>query len=79
MERLQAAYAHLQAGDWSAAHEIVQADDSALASWMHALVHLLEGDEPNASYWFRKARRPECTLDQLEAELEQIKTLMEGK
>jgi hypothetical protein len=56
---LQKAIGHLQAGDWGAAHEIVQVDEeSALACWAHGVVHLMEGDEANARYWFRKARRP---------------------
>jgi Tfp pilus assembly protein PilF len=49
---------YLQAGDWKAAHEIVQADeDSPLACWAHGIVHLMEGDAPNARYWYRKAGR----------------------
>ena len=48
----------LAAGDWKAAHEIVQADeDSRLACWAHGIVHLMEGDAANARYWYRKAGR----------------------
>lgn len=79
MERLQVAYAYLQAGDWQAAHEIVQADNSALASWMHAVVHLLEGDESNANYWFKQAGKMSCSVDRIQAELEKIKRVIEGK
>jgi hypothetical protein len=45
-------------GDWQAAHAIVQDDPSALAAWMHGIVHLLEGDTSNARYWYTQARRP---------------------
>ena len=48
----------LAAGDWQAAHAIVQDDeDSRLSCWAHAIVHVMEGDLPNARYWYRKAGR----------------------
>jgi len=56
---LHRAAAFLQAGDWKAAHQIVQEDEeSALACWAHGIVHLMEGDVPNARYWYREAKRP---------------------
>ena len=55
---LRRAVTLLERGDWKAAHEIVQADeDSAAAYWAHGIVHLMEGDLPNARYWYRKAGR----------------------
>ena len=49
--QLSKAVAHLQAGDWQSAHEIVQRDEeSALACWAHGIVHIMEGDLPNARY-----------------------------
>jgi Tfp pilus assembly protein PilF len=57
--QLARALAHLQQNDWQAAHRIVQQDeDSALACWAHGIVHLMEGDLPNARYWYRQAKRP---------------------
>ena len=48
----------LEKGDWQAAHEIVQQDEaSPLACWAHGIVHLMEGDVPNARYWYRLAKR----------------------
>jgi len=47
----------LDAGDWQAAHEIVQKEESALAAWLHGIVHTLEGDLDNALYWYRRAER----------------------
>ena len=44
VDQLKTALSHLEKGDWEAAHVIVQEDESALASWMHAIVHLQEGD-----------------------------------
>ena len=56
---LKQAIAHLQAGSWREAHEIVQEDEeSPLACWAHGIAHLLEGDAANARYWFRMAGRP---------------------
>ncbi|MBV9192388.1 MAG: hypothetical protein JOZ85_18055 [Betaproteobacteria bacterium] len=48
----------MEAGDWRAAHEIVQRDEeSALACWAHGIVHIMEGDLPNARYWYGQAKR----------------------
>ena len=56
---LNKAIDYLKAGDWQLAHELVQKDEeSALACWAHGIVHLMEGNEANARYWFRKAGQP---------------------
>ena len=48
----------LESGDWQAAHAIVQEDeDSRLFCWAHGIVHVMEGDLPNARYWYRQAKR----------------------
>jgi hypothetical protein len=54
---LAGAIARLEAGDWQAAHQIVQSDESAQAAWLHGIVHTLEGDLDNARYWYRRAER----------------------
>ena len=55
---LRSAVAHLERGDWQAAHEIVQKDEeSALFCWAHGIVHVMEDDLPNARYWYRRAKR----------------------
>jgi hypothetical protein len=54
---LARAVAHLEKREWQAAHAIVQDDQSALAAWLHGIVHTLEGDLDNARYWYRRARR----------------------
>ncbi len=56
-ESLARAVDLLTAGAWQEAHEIVQDQDSALAAWLHGIVHTLEGDLDNARYWYRKAGR----------------------
>jgi len=55
---LRSAVALLERGDWQAAHEIVQKDEeSPLSCWAHGIVHVMEGDLPNARYWYREAKR----------------------
>jgi hypothetical protein len=56
---LRSAVEHLERGDWQAAHEIVQKDEeSPLFCWAHGIVHVMEGDLPNARYWYGEAKRP---------------------
>jgi hypothetical protein len=43
--------------DWEAAHNIAQDIPSADGSWLHALLHLIEGDTANAHYWYARAGR----------------------
>ncbi|UFN47742.1 hypothetical protein LPC08_17210 [Roseomonas sp. OT10] len=45
-------------GEWEAAHGIAQDDEGADGSWVHAWLHRIEGDLPNAGYWYRRAGRP---------------------
>ena len=41
---------------WRQAHEICQAAEGDKPfDWVHALVHLIEGDLGNADYWYRNA------------------------
>ena len=46
--------------EWQRAHELCQMQEGDAAhDAVHALVHRIEGDEANASYWYRRAgRRP---------------------
>jgi hypothetical protein len=72
---LARAIAHLRAGEWSAAHAIVQDDESMLGCWAHGIVHLMEGDTSNARYWYRRAPRslPDATDRQsVESEIEAL-------
>ena len=52
----------LAAGEWEAAHDIAQDLATPTGSWLHAIVHLLEGDLSNANYWFTRASRPRFPL-----------------
>jgi hypothetical protein len=44
--------------DWDKAHKLVMADDGPDAAWVHAHLHRVEGDMPNARYWYAKAGQP---------------------
>jgi hypothetical protein len=57
--------------DWNAAHEIVMKHDDAECAWVHAHLHRVEGDLPNARYWYRQAGKPVAT-SALDAEHEAI-------
>jgi hypothetical protein len=61
----------LAAGDWQQAHQIVQPENSALAAWLHGIVHILEGDLDNARGWYRRADRafpvPDAVQDEIGA------------
>jgi len=62
------------AGDWDAAHQLVQQYESdATAAWIHAVLHKMEGDLGNASYWYRHADRMNHAADEPRAELAAIR------
>jgi hypothetical protein len=63
------------AGDWEAAHNILQDNDSQTAAWVHAYLHRKEGDAANARYWYNRAARAFPKLP-LEAEWEEIATVL---
>ena len=69
METLSDAVRFLEAGDWQAAHRIVQDDPGPLASWAHGIVHLIEGDLGNAGYWYRQAGRTAPDPEQIGEEI----------
>jgi hypothetical protein len=61
------------AGRWDAAHELVQQyEDDATASWIHAVLHKLEGDLANSRHWYRRAGRLDHAADEPRAELAAI-------
>ena len=49
---------HARHGSWESAHNIAQEIPTKLGSWIHAMLHVIEGDQWNADYWFAKAGRP---------------------
>lgn len=43
-----------QAGEWEASHRIVQEYNDAIACWIHAVLHKIQGDEVNSRYWYAR-------------------------
>jgi hypothetical protein len=57
------------AGDWDAAHQLVQEhENDANASWIHAVLHKMEGDLSNSRYWYRRAGQLDHADDEPRAE-----------
>lgn len=53
-------------GNWEASHNIAQAMQNTMGSWLHAYLHRKEGDRYNASYWYGQAGRsyPDISLQE---------------
>ena len=67
------------AGQWTAAHEIVQQyEDDATASWIHAVLHKMEGDLSNSGYWYRRAGQTPSPNGEPRAELNTIAAKLSG-
>jgi hypothetical protein len=68
----------LQAGDWDGAHAIAQTDPSDLGSWCHGIVHMVEPDEGNSRYWYRRAGRPFPGMAAADAETAALRSVLRG-
>ena len=65
------------AGDWESAHGIVQKhEDDAIACWVHAVLHKIEGDENNSRYWYRRSSQAYEAYAEPKAELTAIKAAL---
>jgi hypothetical protein len=63
------------AGDWDAAHQLVQRhEDDVTAAWIHAVLHKIEGDLGNARYWYHRANQMKHIAAEPRAELAAIQT-----
>ena len=67
------------AGDWEAAHQIVQQYESEDAAWIHAVLHKMEGDPGNARYWYVRANQMKHVADEPNAELERIRDELQSR
>lgn len=68
------------AGNWAAAHHIVQQyEDNEMAAWIHAVLHKTEGDHGNSRYWYRRAGRMDHVADEASAELNVILVELRGR
>ena len=73
------AIALLEARDWQVAHAIAQESDEPHAAWAHGIVHIIEGDEANARYWYDRAGRAFPGMSAIDAEIAMLKEAMEGQ
>jgi len=69
---------HIKAGNWEASHDIAQDIDSSMGSWIHAHLHLIEGDIGNAGYWYSRAGKPARKPAEIEAEWLELATAVLG-
>jgi hypothetical protein len=68
------------AGQWDAAHELVQQYETDLtAAWIHAVLHKIEGDQDNSRYWYRRAGKLEHVADKPTGELMEIRKDVAGR
>lgn len=44
----------IQNKEWDAAHILVQNHSDSLSCQIHGYLHRIEGDLPNAQYWYRR-------------------------
>ena len=59
---------HVKKGNWDESHNIAQDIQTPMGSWLHAHLHLVEGDTGNAGYWYSRAGKPSRTRSQIDAE-----------
>ena len=64
-------------GDWQAAHLVAREHEGEpLANWLHAVVHRMEGDLGNASYWYGRCGRTLRKQLSTDAELKEIEAAL---
>jgi len=67
----------LESGDWNGAHVFAQADPSDLGSWCHGIVHMLEPDESNSRYWYRRAGRTFPGMSAGKTEIQALRAILQ--
>ena len=76
MTSLNEAIQLIEKGDWKAAHSIVQDETSALGSWAHGVIHMLEGDTQNARYWYKRAGKKIPSDFNIKIEIKALKSAL---
>ncbi len=67
-------------GEWHRSHDLVDGIDTPLGAWIHAHLHVLEGDLSNAEYWYRRAGRRSRSPQEAAAEWEEmVKSIVGGE
>lgn len=68
----------MREGKWNEAHNLVQLDDSSNAAWLHALLHVQEGDLEDAEYWYGKSGRNFRSRGTLSEEMDALEAGLRG-
>lgn len=63
---------YLKKGEWEKSHDIAQDLPSKMGSWIHGLLHALEGDFGNSAYWYHRAGEEPISKPQIDNEWERI-------
>lgn len=66
----------LESGDWHGAHQIAQEDKTKLGSWLHGVVHIIEGDRGNAESWYRRAGRRFPGMESVKDEIAAMRSVL---
>jgi hypothetical protein len=62
------------AGEWEAAHQLAQGHEGdAIADWLHAVLHKIEGDGDNSRYWYGRVAHTFEDYADVRAELAAIR------
>lgn len=70
----------MEAGDdWDGAHDALQGQpDLNGSAWVHAYLHRVEGDIPNANHWYQRAQKPPSSASLPEEWEEIARALIQG-
>ena len=76
-EQLKTAINLSLSGDWNTAHQIVQEYKDPIASWVHAVLHKIEGDEFNSRYWYARTSAEYEDFNSVKDELIHLLTMLD--
>jgi hypothetical protein len=76
-EHLKTAINLSLSGDWNAAHQIVQEYKDPISSWIHGVLHKIEGDEFNSRYWYARTSAEYEDFHSVKDELIHLLTMLD--